>query len=166
MALLPAYHYTSLESHHDDSNDANIPSTHFRLLVLDGGEPTDEVSCSLEQYCLASAPDYEAISYVWGDPTETCDIICSGQQLAVTKSLHSACVDFAWLVKSARFGQMQFASINGIWENEVLKYRSWARSIRRLAVFLSGWERRPNMTLKPSMSRYSLRQFYQHLHLP
>ena len=94
MALLPAHRYTSLESHHDDSNEAIIPSTHFRLLVLDGGEAAEKVSCSLEQYCLASAPDYEAISYAWGDPTETRDIICSGQQLAVTKSLHSALCRF------------------------------------------------------------------------
>jgi len=64
MALLTAHHYTSLESSHNDSNKTIIPSTHFRLLVLDGGEAADEVSCSLEQHCLASAPDYEAISYV------------------------------------------------------------------------------------------------------
>lgn len=94
MALLPAYHYTTLESQHDDSNNGITPSTHFRLLVLDGGDAADEISCSLEQYCVASALDYEAISYVWGDPTETCNIICSGQQLAVTKSLHSALCRF------------------------------------------------------------------------
>jgi Heterokaryon incompatibility protein (HET) len=94
MALLPTYHYTSLESYQENSETAIIPSTHFRLLVLDSGEAADEVSCSLEQYCLASPPDYEAISYVWGDPTETCNIICSGQQLAVTKSLYSALCRF------------------------------------------------------------------------
>lgn len=94
MALLPAHHYTNLKSHQDESNDAIIPSTHFRLLILDGGEAADKVSCSLEQYCLASAPGYEAISYVWGDPSETSDIICSGQQLAVPKSLHSALCRF------------------------------------------------------------------------
>ncbi len=94
MALLPGYHYTSLEFYHDDSNEGIIPSTYFRPLVLDGGEAADEILCLIKQHCLASAPDYEAISYVWGDPTETCDIICSGQQLAVTKSLHSALCRF------------------------------------------------------------------------
>jgi len=75
------------------------------------------------------------------------------------------CVDFALLVKSVRFGPMPFASINEIWGNEVPKYRSWARSIRRLARFLSGWVRRLIMTLKPSMPCHSLRQIYQHHHL-
>ena len=95
MALSPAYHYTSLKSYEDDSNIAiTRPTTHFRLLTLDAGEASDVVSCSLMQYALESAPDYEAISYVWGDPTDTTDIICSGQQLAVTKSLYSALCRF------------------------------------------------------------------------
>ena len=92
MAPLPLYRYSSLRSSHDASDI--VPSTHFRLLVLHGSDAAGEISCSLEQHCLASAPDYEAISYVWGDPADTCDIICSGQQLKVTKSLYSALCQF------------------------------------------------------------------------
>ena len=94
MSLISAYHYISLESDHDASNEAVITTTRFRLLALDPGEAADDVSCTLAPYCLYAAPDYEAISYVWGDPTDTCDLICSGQRLTITKSLYSALCGF------------------------------------------------------------------------
>lgn len=66
----------------------------FRLLVLDAGSPDDEVTCTLAPYDFDLAPEYEAISYVWGDPKDTCNLICSGQRLAITKSLDSALLRF------------------------------------------------------------------------
>jgi hypothetical protein len=39
---------------------------------------------------MESLPDYDAISYVWGDPTDTSPIKCSGKTLSITKNLHSA----------------------------------------------------------------------------
>ena len=48
------------------------------------------MSCSIEHHCITSAPKYEAISYVWGDPTETCNITCSGQHLSITRNLYQA----------------------------------------------------------------------------
>jgi hypothetical protein len=39
---------------------------------------------------MESLPDYDAISYVWGDPTDTSPLECSGKTLSITKNLHSA----------------------------------------------------------------------------
>lgn len=96
MASLPAYHYNALKSDNDndDSSRAVDPSTHIRLLVLDGGESAGPISCSLEQYRLADASDHEAVSYVWGDHAAEHDIVCSGQRLAITNNLYSALCRF------------------------------------------------------------------------
>ncbi len=103
MALLPEYRYESLESNHDNSSEATTGTTtsvKFRLLVLDAGFPDDEVSCTLEPYDFDLASEYEAISYVWGEPNDTCDLICSGQRLAITKSLSSALRRFRYTIRN------------------------------------------------------------------
>ncbi|SRR6266536_3561408 len=66
----------------------------FRLLTLNPGKAEDTITCSLYDASLQSMPDYEAISYVWGDPLDTCTILCSGQPFAITKSLHAALRNF------------------------------------------------------------------------
>jgi Heterokaryon incompatibility protein (HET) len=37
-----------------------------------------------------AAPPYEALSYCWGDPLETVELLCNGQPVQVTKNLHAA----------------------------------------------------------------------------
>jgi hypothetical protein len=52
--------------------------------------PTPVMNISLEVHQLDSAPPYQAISYVWGDPGETKEIICNGQPLKITITLFNA----------------------------------------------------------------------------
>ncbi len=62
----------------------------IRLLILSPGRGSGSVCCRLTHVSLASKPKYEALSYAWGDASETSDIECGGQPIRVTRSLESA----------------------------------------------------------------------------
>ncbi|KAI7222562.1 hypothetical protein KC333_g1055 [Hortaea werneckii] len=62
----------------------------FRLLQLDPGVGNDPVSCSLRICRLSNAPPFEAISYVWGDSTDTVALTCDGKSKCVTVNLELA----------------------------------------------------------------------------
>lgn len=47
------YNYEALQTPQD-----------IRVLILDPGQPLDEVRCSLERTFLPDHPDFEALSYV------------------------------------------------------------------------------------------------------
>lgn len=62
----------------------------IRLLELEPGTWTDPISIHLFVTELEFAPQYEALSYVWGDPLSRIPILCNGRTLEVTYSLHAA----------------------------------------------------------------------------
>ncbi|OCL09838.1 HET-domain-containing protein [Glonium stellatum] len=62
----------------------------IRLLWLFPGEDDKVLSCRLLSVPLGEAPPYEALSYVWGDPTNTAEIICGQKKLSVTINLRDA----------------------------------------------------------------------------
>src|SRR5689334_12476980 len=64
----------------------------IRLIELEPGEPGDQVHLRLLIAELEYAPEYEALSYVWGDTQNTTQIICNGRPLEVTRNLHTALV--------------------------------------------------------------------------
>jgi hypothetical protein len=51
---------------------------------------TPTLSCTLEHVRLTEAPEFTALSYMWGDPTDTRPILLHGCQLPITKNLHEA----------------------------------------------------------------------------
>lgn len=59
----------------------------FRYLVLKPGQGDDTLECSIHIHTLDEPPDYEAVSYVWGPPTQNQIILCDGQVLKITQSL-------------------------------------------------------------------------------
>jgi hypothetical protein len=61
----------------------------IRLIELDPGAWNDPVSIRLFIAELQHAPEYDAISYVWGDPSETAPIHCNGRKLNVTLNLNA-----------------------------------------------------------------------------
>jgi len=65
-------------------------ATTIRVLHIHPAPETDPLTCSLEHRDLASNPEYEAVSYVWGDSDLTCSITCDFKVVAVTCSLHQA----------------------------------------------------------------------------
>ncbi|KAF2140741.1 uncharacterized protein K452DRAFT_299457 [Aplosporella prunicola CBS 121167] len=62
----------------------------FRLLRLLPGPRTDPIQCDLCIEQIEGSPSYEAISYTWGDPNDTAEVLCNGRLLKVTKSLLGA----------------------------------------------------------------------------
>ena len=63
---------------------------HFRLLRLHAGRRPQPVVCTLYSEHLKRGKDYEALSYVWGDPNVVKDILVNGQPLPVTENLNKA----------------------------------------------------------------------------
>ncbi|PQE22776.1 Heterokaryon incompatibility protein [Rutstroemia sp. NJR-2017a BVV2] len=66
----------------------------IRVLVLEPGEGTDPLRCHVKIVSLSSNPYYEALSYVWGDPTITKPILCSGKNIRITTNLYDALLRF------------------------------------------------------------------------
>lgn len=68
-----------------------LPSPrHIRLLRLHKGNDWNEISCELIITALDDAPDFEALSYVWGDPAPRMRVHCSGRAAEIGPSLHGA----------------------------------------------------------------------------
>lgn len=63
----------------------------IRLLTLSpSSHPTDPIKCSLSHVSLDDSPQFEALSYVWGPPVPTLDIVVEGARFTVTMNLHQA----------------------------------------------------------------------------
>ena len=75
-----AYRYSPLKHEHD-----------IRLLYLLPGSNEAPLSCSLRIVSLSEIPDYEAVSYTWGEPIFSASIECfSKGQLPITENLSKA----------------------------------------------------------------------------
>jgi hypothetical protein len=62
----------------------------LRLLILEPGLGEEIIRCHLQQHDLRRKPKFEALSYVWGDPTNPTDIICCGEMMPVGRNLDAA----------------------------------------------------------------------------
>ncbi|PMD60443.1 HET-domain-containing protein [Hyaloscypha bicolor E] len=62
----------------------------IRILKLHKGTNDSPITCSLQVADLDDDPEYESLSYVWGDPAETKPITVSGETFNATENL----VDF------------------------------------------------------------------------
>ncbi|KAF1927351.1 uncharacterized protein M421DRAFT_101768 [Didymella exigua CBS 183.55] len=61
----------------------------IRLLDLLPGEQDDPIRCTTRVVSLDDHPDFESVSYVWGDRKEERGIEVSGTCIPITKNLHS-----------------------------------------------------------------------------
>ncbi|KAK0646928.1 heterokaryon incompatibility protein-domain-containing protein [Cercophora newfieldiana] len=62
----------------------------IRILTLQPGQRGDPIVCTLDKVSLGDNPDFESLSYCWGDRTDTRDIIVDDHVYAVTKNLEAA----------------------------------------------------------------------------
>ncbi len=60
------------------------------LPALDQSSP---LRCNLIVAMLEHPPPFQALSYVWGDPSNKLGILCNGQSFGVTENLHSALLE-------------------------------------------------------------------------
>ncbi|EKG09890.1 Heterokaryon incompatibility [Macrophomina phaseolina MS6] len=66
-------------------------SRRFRILSLQPSESfSAEIVCTLTDASLDSPPEYEALSYVWGDPAKPNSVTLAGRRVGVTENLASA----------------------------------------------------------------------------
>lgn len=70
--------------------DPLVEALDIRLLLLEPGQPGDELRCMLFTASLTDAVEYEALSYVWGDQKEQHSLICSDAFLHLTTNLDCA----------------------------------------------------------------------------
>lgn len=62
----------------------------LRLLQLADDQQAGIVRLTVHVAELEHIPDFIALSYTWGDPTNPAPILCDGKVLNVTKNLHAA----------------------------------------------------------------------------
>jgi hypothetical protein len=65
-------------------------SNAIRILELLPGQDDDPLSCNLRHTTLATAPEYETLSYRWGDTTDREFVSCNGSQLSIPRALATA----------------------------------------------------------------------------
>ena len=60
-------------------------------------DPKQTIVIDTEEISLSQCPqdqEFVAISYCWGDPNDTVKVICDGNVMTITKSLHDALLRF------------------------------------------------------------------------
>jgi hypothetical protein len=83
---------------------------HIRLLAVDIGSGNDQICTRLVTYPLDVTPDYIALSCTWGDPDDTCRVLCHGQQLSITRNLQAA----LWRLRDMLSSVRKWFHVNGI----------------------------------------------------
>jgi hypothetical protein len=96
--------YASLDSEQADS---------FRLLSLLPGLDNSPIECTL-RHTRRSAPfqPYEALSYAWGDPNLTSEILVNGLPLSITRNLEHA-------LRSLRQDSAQDGAARTLWVDAI-----------------------------------------------
>jgi hypothetical protein len=69
-----------------------LPSRDWiRILVVEPGKNQDRIVCHLQLCSIRQGyPEYEALSYVWGNSKDRIDIICNSKDIRVTRNLGEA----------------------------------------------------------------------------
>jgi hypothetical protein len=67
-----------------------IAAQSIRILTILPNKATEQIQCTLQVVHLPEAPEYEALSYVWGTQDPPTRIICNGIPTAVGPNLAAA----------------------------------------------------------------------------
>ena len=58
-----------------------------RLLILQPGQPADAVQCRLRIAYLSERPEYDALSYTWGDEHNLMPLVLDGRTVSIRRNL-------------------------------------------------------------------------------
>ena len=83
IAVISKYTYNQLDS---SRNQIRL----LQVLPHANSSADQEVHCSLFAVSLDDEPNYEALSYVWGDPSNPAEILLDGCRFFVTRNLAAA----------------------------------------------------------------------------
>jgi hypothetical protein len=79
----------------------HLPSpTAFRVLELLPGKQNEELCYRLHVVDWTDPPNFEAISYAWGDPDLQVSSICDGKELRITPNLRDGLLQFRYADQS------------------------------------------------------------------
>jgi hypothetical protein len=67
-----------------------IDPPRIRLIRLKRGNESDPIEIELDIHGLLDAPEYDALSYAWGNPEKTHQIDCNGLIMQVNQNVHTA----------------------------------------------------------------------------
>ena len=98
MPLAEGYHHSATSSR--DLYQPLKGARDIRILTLKHGCTEDILQCTLETVALDSEPQYEALSYVWGNESNQRPIICNSIETTVTANLEEALVQLRDIEKN------------------------------------------------------------------
>lgn len=79
-----------------------IEQGYIRVLILQPGAGSDPLRCQLDHVPLDEDANFDAISYCWGSPKKTHQLICDGKRMGITQSLREALWQFRHPDRSRR----------------------------------------------------------------
>lgn len=76
---------------------STLGNDEIRLLELSpAANRADRIQCTLRTVLLAEAPDYEAVSYVWGDQILVEVVRVDGVEERITSNLHDILINLRY----------------------------------------------------------------------
>lgn len=108
LRAFAVHHVSAMAADHDARPTVvyqPLKDRQIRILKLLPGNRDEDIRCELELFQLFKSGEqckdkpvrqktYEAISYVWGDPTDKREVYLDGISMRVTKNLHTALLHF------------------------------------------------------------------------
>lgn len=148
---------------------STLESDEIRLLeVSPATDRADRIKCTLRTVLLAEAPDYEAVSYVWGDQTLVEVVRVDGVEERITSNLHDLLINLRYQerVRTIWVDALCINQKDGHERSEQVKLmgRIYRQATRVVAFLGQEWDgvdiaceylelaaRRPDVHLDPSM---------------
>ena len=84
------YRITLVGGNHVVYERLSLDRREIRLCTLQPATKCQPLSCALSVVSLESRPEYETLSYVWGDSNLSNEIIANGSVIRITNNLHTA----------------------------------------------------------------------------
>jgi len=82
--------------------DKIVTSTEIRLLYLVPSTISRVICCRMEHHPLDQAPEYEAISYTWGDNSRTQEILIDGCRFKITQNAYDSLYNRSFYARTVR----------------------------------------------------------------
>ncbi|KAI0111930.1 heterokaryon incompatibility protein-domain-containing protein [Daldinia grandis] len=90
-----------------------LSGTDIRLVRILPGDDPDGIECLVDLVPLSSKPDYHALSYVWGDPSDPRTITLNGRPFDITGNFHEVLRQFR------QFGRLDDYLTDYIWADAI-----------------------------------------------
>lgn len=90
FVLLLLFCNTTKDWSESDYPKLQYPESSIRLLYVQPGTGKDSVHAVIKSYSLAQRPEFEALSYTWGDKTDWRFVRVNGRKMKISGNLYEA----------------------------------------------------------------------------